>query len=160
MRRCLSIVLLCSLLICGCGSAEAVTFDGVGDSFSTLMVAAGYEVTNDKESVEGSFGLNRIEIAVYGSEHQVEMYYLNDSSIATKYYADFCTVYNRKTKTETSESVSENSYSSYRMEDNGTVYRIVRFDNKVLAATVSVEYEDELEKIIERLGEIYGEITN
>lgn len=158
MRRVVAV--LCALvLMCGCGSVEELpTLDvsDVGNSFASLMEYAGYEVVEDKEAASSDEFVKKIEIAVMRDEYQVEMYYISDSSKATKYFADFCRIFNAKTKTADSESVKNTNSSVYCMKDAGMFYRIVRYDDKILVVSAEDKYEENVLKIIKRLGEIYG----
>lgn len=145
------------LFICGCGKEEE-TLDlmGVGDSFKSVMEYAGYSVVHDMSSAASDENIKDIEIAIKDDKFQVEMYYIVDSSKATKYFADFSRIFDKKTNYATSTSTQTDGRADYRLESDMMIYRIVQYENKVLSVAANKEYEEEITKIIERLGEIYG----
>lgn len=144
---------LCILTVCGC-SADVSTLQGT--SFATVLKSAGFTVTKDREAANSDKYVDDVEIAVKDDKYQIEMYFITNESKATKYFADFCKTFNKKTKTATSTNVSGEHYGYYSMNDGDTVYRIVRYESKILVVSANKKYESDISKIIDKLGEIYN----
>lgn len=152
-RRVACLLTICLCIVSGCGSSMG---ELQGATFAAVMQSAGFEVVKDREAANSDEYVDDIEIAVKDDEYQVEMYFMSNESKATKYYADFCRIFDKKTKTSKSSSVSAGHFSYYSMDDGDRMYRIARFKSKIFVVSADKKYAADIENIIEKLGEIYN----
>lgn len=149
--RFLFALLVCALLLVGCGSKKPIT----PEEFGKVMKEEGYTV-NDVLNKMGPVAKDKVKSASLAVDkdrsHQIEFYQLADEQIAKKMFDTNKTIFIKQSPTKAQEETTNGNHSYYIQKSNGKVYVVSRTDDTLIYAIVNTTQEEQLNKIIKKLG--------
>ena len=146
------IALICIMVmsvfsLTGCGSKTALT----SDEFNKILGDEGFAITDVTSQMEDS----NIEViaAANNGKYQLEYHVYKTNEAAKKAYDGNEKSFKSYKKSNSKEKeIQTSSYDKYTLELSDEYKVISRIDNKLVYASISLEYKKDLDKLLDKLG--------
>lgn len=134
----------------GCSLIKTAITD---EDFSSTMSQYNYTIQDVSQQFANYDYVKKATIALSENQtYQIEFYVLDTESNAKKMFKNNQKIFEDKTKNGLTKTVDMKNYNTYSIY-NKTEYRyLCRVDNTLIYIDTKVEYKDDVEKIIKKLG--------
>ena len=156
MKKTLRVLLVFTIcltsLFClaGCGKKKTAK---TADEFYTFMTDKKFVIKDSKSEYSSHNEIVRSYVAAPSDlSYQIEFLELDSDSSAKNMFASNQRIFQDTSSTKIESSVSTSNYDKYTLEVDGKYKVISRIDKTLVYVDASVEYKDNVNKLLEELG--------